>query len=224
MLNSLYGKFGQMRWKETVEVWTPETQNFLQFENDFGLVLTLKKSHSKFILPYLAAYITDLARLQHFQYMMQVEKQMYYCDTDSLFCSKRMPAAVVGKEIGKLHYEGEYEGYFLAPKSYAVRNATHELVKFKGFDSTQFSFSDFKRRTKELTTEKEQVLSFRQCLNLEATRQRGTQTRMNIVRERGRFLKVQLQKKRVRVEYDKRRVFNDAHFMFDTEPLHWFPR
>jgi len=227
MLNSLYGKFGQMRWKETVEVYTPDSKNFVQFENDFGLILVLKKSHSRFILPYLAAFITDLARLKHYQYMQLCEDAMFYCDTDSLFTSKKMPTNVVGKEIGQLHYEGSYDGIFLAPKSYALRKAGKEIVKFKGFDSGQFSYSDFKNQIKKdaaLSMSKEKVLSFRQCLNLEAMRKRNGKSRLEIVRERGQFLKVQMSRKQVRVEYDKRIILPSDKHLFDTEPLQWFPQ
>lgn len=215
MLNSLYGKFSQTRWKQSVESWSPELKDYIAFDNDFGLVLVEKQSRSKFILPYLGAYITDLARLYHWELMQQHEKKIFYCDTDSLFSSVPFSSRV-GTEIGELSFLGKWNGVFLAPKSYALKNGRETKIVFKGFSAEEFRFLDFERALRNRTPlemEKERILSYRECLYRKG----------EILRERSPFLKMVKTKKRATLTYDRREVIPSMKFGFETRPFEWFP-
>jgi hypothetical protein len=210
-LNALYGKFGQARWRETLELndgfkdgFVPSTNDIL---TDYGLVLVKRESQSRFIMPYVAAYITELARLHHFKLMMEHPHSMFYCDTDSLMTSAKYP---VSEKIGGLSFEGRYRGIFLNAKCYALQNGSTEKITFKGFQVDKFSFSDFKRAMNggSLTQKKERVLSFRECLH----------RKTGILRSRGKFLKVVQQEKVNKKQYDARLTLPSKKFIFETKP------
>jgi hypothetical protein len=213
-LNALYGKLGMTRWKESVEQWDGSQGSYTKFNNPvadhFGLVLVPKESRSRFILPYLAAYITDLARLKHWKLMQHAPQKMFYCDTDSLYTAADYKS-FVGSEIGQLSYEGTYKGVFIAPKTYALKKPGEEKVKFKGFDSKEFSFrsmKQFQENSKPLSFTQERILGFRESM----IRTNG------IIRSAGRFLKMVSSTKTVKSEYDGRSLDDSARFFFDSYP------
>lgn len=212
-LNSLYGKFAQNREKFRIEKFDGQT-NFIAMEGEIAqklhLVLVPHRSQSRFILPYLSAWITDLARLYHFKLMREHEQDMFYCDTDSLFTSARYPT---GDNIGELSYKGTFQGCFLNSKTYALKSTDGEEVKFKGFNAEEFRFADFmnvmKKKTASLSQRTERILTYRQCL-----------TRVNgITHERGAFLKLVQQEKESSCDYDKRQMIRSKKFIFDTRPF-----
>lgn len=216
MLNALYGKLGQSRSRDVLEFWNPYLDNFSIYDDELGLVLVRKESKSKFILPYLASYITELARLHHFLLMNEKPEKMLYCDTDSLLTETKYPTSPL---IGELKLVGKYEAVFLTNKVYALRNLDpnckpkdKEKIVFKGFSSEQFSFSDFKTAlfTGEFkfVQEREEMLSFRESMK-----------RTNkITRESGRFLKTVNKRKEIRKLYDKRNIVKETKHVFDTFP------
>lgn len=212
-LNALYGKFAQNRDKYRIETFNGQN-NFIVMEGEIAqrlhLVLIPHRSQSRFILPYLSAWITDLARLYHFRLMQEHPRDMFYCDTDSLFTTARYP---VGDKIGQLSYKGTFEGCFLNSKTYALRNSTSEEIRFKGFNASEFRFRDFmnllKGKTKTLMQTTERILTYRQCL-----------TRVNgITYDRGLFLKLVNQEKESACDYDKRLMVKSDRFIFDTKPF-----
>jgi hypothetical protein len=217
MLNSLYGKFGQSRWKESVEMYSPELSNFIEYDAQYGLVLVSRESKSKFILPYVAAYITDLARLHHFRLLNENAKSCFYCDTDSILTEKKFPASYIGKEIGKLSYSGKHEAIFLAPKTYALRQGNKTEIKFKGFNGKGFTWSNFKHALKnsnlELVETRERILTFRECLK----RKKDTKLKIDT------FLQLVESEKRVKSIYDKRQLIESDRYSFDSQPFTWTP-
>jgi hypothetical protein len=226
-LNSLYGKFGQTRWKDSIEVWSKDLKNFVSFDDYYGLMLVTRESHSKFILPYLASYITDLARLIHFKYMNLDQSSLFYCDTDSIFTTSKILDRYISPEIGKLKFLGTYEGVFLAPKSYALRDEKtgEEIVTFKGFDPDEFTFRKFKSALTQgdrLSMQKKKPMSFSECNQFEQMREKGKQSRVELVREDGRYLKVKKVNKTVSSTYNRRHLFSPhKEFVFDTIPYYY---
>ena len=226
MLNSLYGKLGQTRWTETIQFRSKDTEDFVSFDDYYGLVMTLKESRSKFILPYLACYITELARLHHFKLMREVENEIFYCDTDSIFCTTRKLDAEVKKGIGRLSYKGCYSGIFLAPKTYAIRNA-HEIgITFKGFSPDNFRYRDFERAASGkivLSESRTRPMSFVECTRIEEMRAEGRESKREkyIVHERGRYLKVVESTKKVSTVYDKRVILPDSRHRFVSVPYNY---
>lgn len=228
MLNSLYGKLGQMRWSETISFRSKGMEDFVSFDDYYGLVMTLRESRSQFILPYLACYITEIARLHHFKLMREVENDVFYCDTDSIFSTKKINSAFIGKDIGKLSYKGTFNGVFLAPKTYAIRNNKESQVVFKGFDPKEFTYRDFVNAAKKkltLAEVKTRPMSFTECTRIEKARSEYRETPLkrekDIVHERGRYLKVVESKKRVVTIYDKRVVLPDKKHRFITLPFNY---
>lgn len=218
-LNSLYGKMGQKREVETLTNYIPnETQNFVDVIPELNLVSVLTVSKNKYIMPFLAGYITALARLHHYKLMMKDINSVFYCDTDSIFSESKVLDQYVSKEIGDLSYDGEYKGIFLAPKMYGLKDSDGEYITFKGFDSKDFTFSQLeksfntflKKRTLLLQGKsKVSMLHFRSCLS----RKNG------IIGDEGKFLKTVMIDKKTETSYDKREIFNDDLYGFDSRPL-----
>jgi hypothetical protein len=211
-LNSLYGKFAQKRKKDVVTFWNKNLKIFKTFYPDLSLVMVERFSQNKFILPALASYITELARIHHFKLMNVAPNKMYYCDTDSLVSSHNY-GKYVGTELGKLSYDGCFdEGVFLSPKSYALQNEKKEIVKFKGFNSAKITFKEMKDSLFKglvITQTKQRLLSFRECLK-----------RVNgIISDEGRFLKVVNSTKESNNNYTQRQIFKSSRYVFDTFPL-----
>jgi hypothetical protein len=213
-LNALYGKLGASRWRQSVEQWDGSQKAFQKFNNpiadQYGLVLVPQESKSKFILPYLAAYITDLARLAHWKLMQRSPEKMFYCDTDSLYTAANYDD-LLSDRIGDLSFEGTWDGIFIAPKTYALKAGKQEKIKFKGFDSKEFTFRsmrDFQETSKPLSFTQERILGFRESM----IRTTG------IIRQRGNFLKMVNTTKTVKSEYDGRQIDDSKRFLFDSYP------
>ena len=231
-LNSLYGKMGQMRWHETIvpikEAMKRSRKHpgddrfaFTSVDGleDYGLVMVKEETRSKFICPYIAAYITELARLHHFKLMMEHPGSMYYCDTDSLFTTARYKT---GTGLGELSFEGRFEYIGLSPKNYALKNVEDgsEEIAFKGFSADEFSFSDFrkaqqgKKVLKQTTT---RPLSFTEAKDWGKRKDTS-----GLLVNAGRFLKSVSVTKQITGTYDKRQVLPSARFVFDTKPFNYF--
>lgn len=226
MLNALYGKLGQMRWTETIQFRTKGLSNFVSFDDYYGLVMVLSESRSKFILPFLACYITETARLHHFKLMREIEKDVFYCDTDSIFTTSRSLDKKVTPKIGDLSFEGEYEGIFLAPKTYGLRDRDGEHITFKGFDPKEFTYADFERASRGLFTlsmKKKHPLSFIQCSDIEKARadspEKIGKLDSQIIHERGKYLKVAVTEKRVLTVQKRRIIFPSSDTRFDSVPF-----
>lgn len=212
-LNNLYGKLGQSRVTETITGYKSSLQSF-NVDDDlwrFGLVAVESFSRSRYILPHLAAYITELARLEHWKYLQVDPGAVFYGDTDSIYTSSRALDQFVGPEIGRLKFEGTYEGIFLLPKTYALRNADEgDVISFKGFDAKKFTFGHFEEALRGgtvLRERRERMLSFREAMRRKAP----------VKREVGAFLKLcDIDKETDPRSNDKREVIASDAFDFDT--------
>jgi hypothetical protein len=89
MMNSLYGKYAAK-------------DELLTIKKDREYVITSASSNSNVIW---SAYVTSYARLILLDYLRQA-KEVYYCDTDSVFTPNQMPTS---KELGALKLEGVYK-------------------------------------------------------------------------------------------------------------------
>jgi hypothetical protein len=213
MLNSLYGKMAQSRMTESLTFYNEDMIGFRDAHpvlQSYGMVLIKEYTHSQFILPYVAAYITDLARLYHFQLMQEAPEKMFYCDTDSLITSANLDSFCSDK-IGELHNEGRFAGVFLNAKSYALKNSKLEKIAFKGFATEEFTFADFLKAAhgKTLTQDRERMLSYRECLHRKA----------GIKDKAGKFLILADQEKTVKSPYDKRLTLPSRKHIFETKAL-----
>lgn len=223
LLNNLYGKFGQQRIKDSIETRTAKhKEGFSSFNDEYGLITVPRESRSQWILPYLAAWITDLARLKHFQLMNVAPREMYYCDTDSLFTTHDMKE-FVGDKIGQLSFKGKWESIFLAPKSYAKRNKKEEVIHFKGFTAKHFTFEDFERalrKHKQLKSEEYRILSFNECIGKFDINGRFRKPRTKgIIDSAGNFLKRIRFGKVVKTPFLQRRILPSKTSVFDSYSL-----
>lgn len=236
-LNALYGKLGQKKERESIETYTEEISrngNFREFEegNEYGLVLVMRNSRSRFILPYLAAYITELGRLRHFSFLNVEPKKHFYCDTDSIITQSSKLDRFVSSDIGKLGFVGEFEeGVFLNPKCYALKakKGGKDIVKFKGFNADDYTYEEMKKAVETfsslyfqgkkipplLPSTRTRILSFKEVLNKESVKK----SKMEYEDKQGRFLRLVKTKKEVKSVYDKRILIPSEENLYNTIPF-----
>jgi hypothetical protein len=145
--NSLYGKFGMARKRETYELHTPEREEALRNKgtpiaitntyNNRQLITYLKLAFADYIRPQYAAFITSYARLELLKKLRDVPAEhLYYCDTDSIVSGVPFKAEEVhNKEYGKWKLERDLsDAIFILPKLYAEIDALtgEEELKSKG--------------------------------------------------------------------------------------------
>lgn len=135
LLNSLYGKFGEKRNKETIW-YQPEETELRRFTDDNSRMLSPGIWAEKVIrkIPHahmpITAYITAYSRILIHQQLLLSDP--YYCDTDCVVTRHRLP---VSNELGKLKLEKKIkEGIFLAPKMYKTIETDGTItIRAKGF-------------------------------------------------------------------------------------------
>lgn len=207
-LNSLYGKTGQRRTKETIvkvgsfkEIIDGRMRPYFE---ELGLYKKETVSQSHFIQPQLASYVTSLARMELYRLIQEAgEDNVYYCDTDSVVTSKKLNTGLGLGEI-KLEYEIE-EAIFLQPKMYSLKlRDGRTITRMKGFNNQKVDFNEFKKAlfTKNIKTISrtiERMTGWKECLGRHG---RVFPSRISHV-------------KTLSHEYDKRKINDD----FSTIPL-----
>lgn len=113
LLNNLYGKFA-MRHVNTLEIMREEDRNDndsdqegFRFEetNGYGIRETPKECNQTYIIPILAVYTTAYARIKLWKALVKLKG--IYCDTDSIFTTKKMNDS---QKLGELKLEGKSKG------------------------------------------------------------------------------------------------------------------
>lgn len=144
--NSLYGKFGMRRERETLAPYAMRDEledkdelfdTFYHTELDMRFLTHITKSKAKYIQPHIAVFVTSRARILLHEGLMQQDKSgtVSYCDTDSIAGTSKMPDHMVhDKEYGKWKLENEIkDGIFLQPKLYAeIKPNGDTVIKGKG--------------------------------------------------------------------------------------------
>lgn len=142
IMNSLYGKFGQLNeFKEIGFIDEERTDEWI-FEpigltdlgewkkiNEDGSVKTEDARHA--VLSW-ASYITSYARCYLYEKMMEAVKcggTVYYCDTDSIITDIELES---GSQLGELKEEYRGKIYLIAPKCYILDTGDNRIMKFKG--------------------------------------------------------------------------------------------
>jgi hypothetical protein len=175
VMNSLYGKYAQKRENEEL-IYTQElTEGLKVYDEECNLYTKESISRSRFILPYLSSYITSLARSHLFNLFIQVGfDSVYYCDTDSIITSKKLPT---GERLGELKLEYEIKkAVFLQPKAYALKlHDGKEIIKVKGMKELKdMNIALFEEALKTgnmslIKTRYFNILGFRECIIRERT-------------------------------------------------------
>lgn len=141
LLNAGYGRMAIKRERETLCIDDGGT-GITPLDIYIGeLRLAKKATHFKgFSHAGIGALVTAHARIKLFKAMQSVESELYYCDTDSIVTTKKMPCST---NIGELKLEGTANrACFLLPKTYIFNND----VKMKGFPkefAQSLNFADF---------------------------------------------------------------------------------
>lgn len=142
MQNSLYGKFGMKRIRDTLLDITELEKCEDRFQKYGYAYVVLKNplmpggefikadiaSSAEYIQPHISAYITSLARLVLYNGLLEQHKKgvVAYCDTDSVACEAKMDDSMVHEnEYGKWKLESVImDGIFLQPKTYYEKHPT----------------------------------------------------------------------------------------------------
>lgn len=173
--NSLYGKFGMRRERESLAAYEKHIDLDLKGEPydiyyheelNMKFLQHVTYSKAKYIQPHIAVFVTSYARLLLLDGLLQQEKAggVAYCDTDSIAGHAEMPAEYIDdKAYGKWKLEGViHEGIFLQPKLYAERftdekGRERETVKGKGIPGEKlegFGIEDYRMWLQEMKDHK----------------------------------------------------------------------
>ncbi|HBH1802306.1 TPA: hypothetical protein KRM58_003526 [Clostridioides difficile] len=165
MLNTLYGKFGMIRVRNTylnysdiaVEELKEKQEQYVIHEHTNNLmnvkfIETLFRSKAQYIQPQISAYVTSYARILLYEALLKQQEngEVAYCDTDSIACTTKMDETLVDdKEFGKWKLESNIEkAIFLQPKFYSEKNSDGETIRAKGIPKeimSSFSFETYEK-------------------------------------------------------------------------------
>ena len=210
LMNSLYGKFGQRRERESLTIFPKSTVDLtpVDFFGELPVFIEKSESKAKHILPAIASFVTSYARLELYKVMEKAMKKggkIYYCDTDSVITDVKLPCS---DKLGAIKDElidqgGIKEGVFLLPKMYGIKTGTGDYIKCKGFPKNLFKFNVFK---KALQTNDYSAFRFSK---------QKIATPFESLRRNKTFVSMIMFSRRVMSRYDKREVIED----FDTIPI-----
>lgn len=146
IMNSLYGRLGLNPEKQSITFeMKAGVKPFarLKVGRSFVELFTEPVELKSFRNVALATFVTSYARIHLYRLMDQCQSTLYYCDTDSIFTTERMP---VGRELGMLKLEAEHKNaVFLLPKTYSLEGLERKL-RMKGFEKKKtqnFTHEDF---------------------------------------------------------------------------------
>lgn len=116
-LNSVFGKF-----TEAGKLSIYKKGEITELEN--------RPPHSNVVL---GAYTTSYARLELLKHLRTFEREICYCDTDSIFIQNAR-SVKTGKGLGEWKHEGKFSrAHFVLPKTYlAIRDDGKTIRKAKG--------------------------------------------------------------------------------------------
>lgn len=208
MMNSLYGKFGQKRDNTEMIFSDHPEKGWIPYDEKFGLYLQEKRSRSRFILPYLASYITSLARATLYRKMLSCGfENIWYCDTDSIITSKEIKC---GEGLGELKLEYRIkEAVFLQPKAYCLKLEDNtEIIRIKGMKDVKIGLKEFiiafkSGEMSNIHTKYFNIMGFRECIR------------------RDKSLKINRKEvyKKLNSIYDKRIIENDLTRPYSYENI-----
>lgn len=184
IMNSLYGKFGQRQFdtNELIEtdsdIWDKITGNFDFIKDivriDNKLSMLSYESHGDDLkcvgnLTRLSSYISALSRCNLSEVMRDIgHKNIYYCDTDSIFTIKKPDSKYIDNSIlGKWKEEEETgikEAIFIAPKLYFYSTFDNQDVKkAKGVKAEKIEIDEYRELNEDkiLNIKKSSLMFFR---------------------------------------------------------------
>jgi hypothetical protein len=154
ILNSLYGKFMQINqgYELTVMKTEDDYANFIELEEGLGIGinrdLPLQRGKSTFLS--IGSYITSWARIELLKKMKEAirkDAKILYCDTDSLFLTKKV--LMESDELGKLKIEKEAKNInIISAKSYILNfdDSENRKITIKGIPKKAVQVDEFNFR------------------------------------------------------------------------------
>ena len=158
MLNSFWGKFGEILHKKTTEAVTTPAHLFALVSDTFTDIHTVRIcSHDSLEVVYsnlrenqrdngrvnifIAAFTTCWARLKLYSYLEQLQQQVLYFDTDSVIFSWKpgQPDIPLGDFLGEMTNELDDGDYIIdftsaGPKNYGYKTKNGKVCcKVRGF-------------------------------------------------------------------------------------------
>jgi hypothetical protein len=137
-MNHLYGRLAINQERETF-TFNPKGPAKIHSDYDFEeysvRLYSQEKTLRTYSNPALSSFVTSYARLKLYDYFEQVNFDVYYCDTDSVYSKKLLKSSL---ELGDMKLEDEWDrACFLLPKTYAKYslNVKKLDLKMKGFPS-----------------------------------------------------------------------------------------
>lgn len=208
LLNSLYGKFAQKIERENILIH-PNSTDYERYDlilvdelNDIWKYQTFVEL--PYILPAISAYVTAYGQIKLFNFLYNYE--CYYCDTDSIFTTEKLP---VSDNLGDLKLVDEIkEAVFLAPKIYSyVTNQGFNKITLKGIPTrhltvTHQDFLNMLENNKEelVSVQYPSMFSFKES-----------------VKRFNKFLIYDIKSKSISAKNDKRTYFYGKNY---SEPLY----
>lgn len=211
IMNHLYGRLAIRQDREEM-VFHPnighKKHSEINFKEHKVYIYTKEKIIFTYSNPALAAFVTSYARLKLYDYLTKLGDDIYYCDTDSLFTTRKLPTS---KELGGLKLENTLkEACFLLPKTYALKTQNNELiVKMKGFarkNINHINFNDF-------------LEAFSGELRLSAKVNGGLARLKTGLKKKNILHIIPDSVKELRAIYDKRIIIKNNDGIYDTEPI-----
>jgi hypothetical protein len=168
LMNSLYGKFGQVKDHERYELQPKQAKKRYSYNKKFYYTENKKTRTKKYYVletiketsilnkyvP-IAAAITAESRAYLIEHILKIPNQVLYNDTDSLIIKGKPPTDWIDKNIfGKWKIEGKYNNYAIrAAKSYMLFNSETGETKrrLKGISKKfqkNISWEEFKENKK----------------------------------------------------------------------------
>jgi len=145
LMNSLYGKFAQRIKYETTyfpEIPYERIQLMKELERKFNIKLFSSKrkdcfielekanQYTKHTIPIFASYITSFARIELLKYLIKHEKDICYCDTDSIALTTKQKYN--SSELGGLKMEPAIITEIRGNKNYIEIENNETKLKLKG--------------------------------------------------------------------------------------------
>lgn len=204
LLNAGYGRLGIKRERESLTI--DDGSNGLTPTDIYigDMRLAKKSSYFKgFSHPGIAAMITAHARIKLYRAMQPIQNEIYYCDTDSIVTTAKLP---ISTKIGDLKLEGTANlACFLLPKTYIFDGR----AKMKGFPkefAQSKNFTDFKE-------------AMEGDLKLMKTVIPGKLARIKSTKKHGSVLKVLNNSTRqLKATYDKRLIYSENN-SWNSRPI-----
>lgn len=169
IMNSLFGKFGerieQQELKHFNELTRQEYQRADKIgSSDYYRFKTKKKGQQlDFTIPIISAYVTAYARIKLYNAIQDIQDNVFYMDTDSIFTTKTMPSSSKLGDL-KLEYKTK-EAFLIKPKFYAVITDDDKTkIKIKGAYIQNQQINDFLDIIKSRKTSSIKFLKLRQAL------------------------------------------------------------